>query len=86
MQVVHAESPPIASRAVARLRAASGRGKVQPSVERMLDMERIQGIGQFKTYGAVCPQNAADQAGLAQNHRTLREQVSAWWAWGSCEG
>jgi len=61
---------PLPSRAVARLRAASREKQGPAKCERMLDMERIQGIGQFKTYVQFARLKTQQiKQDLAQNHR-----------------
>ena len=74
MRVVHAERLPLHHGQLRVSVQRQGEGKVQPSVERMLDMERIQGIGQFKTYVQFALKTQQIKQDLHRTIATLREQ------------
>jgi SAM-dependent methyltransferase len=74
MQVVQAERVPLHHGQLRISVQRRGEGCVQPSVERLLDMERTQGLGQFKTYVQFAHKTQQIKQDVHNTITKLREQ------------
>jgi SAM-dependent methyltransferase len=74
MQVVHAERVPLHHGQLRVSVQRRGEGDVQPSVERLLDLERTRGIGQFMTYQQFALKTQQIKRDVHRTVAKLREQ------------